>query len=58
MSTPDPIVEEVREVRRKLLAAHGIDLTRLVEAFNEKARERGRTPVSFEKPARPQKTSR
>jgi hypothetical protein len=55
MSTPDPIVEEVREARRKLLAEHGNDLERLVEALNEKERERGRTPVSFEKPDPAQK---
>jgi hypothetical protein len=44
---PDPIVEEVRAIRRRMDAEYGYDLRRLFDDLRRRERESGRTYVSF-----------
>ena len=44
----DPIVEEVRRIRAKIAAEHGIDLHRIFEDARRRQGVEGRRVVSFE----------
>lgn len=46
---PDPIVDEVRAIRRQMDAEYGHDLKRLFEYLRRRERESGRTYVTFAK---------
>jgi hypothetical protein len=45
---PDPIVEEIREIRKAHAAKYGNDLDRIAEALREFERTSGREYVNFE----------
>ncbi len=44
---PDPIVEEVRRVRKEHTARYGNDIHRIFEAIREKEKTSGHKPVNF-----------